>query len=1679
MEGMKGRWLFILLWFAFVGAYGQNNRWIDFSRDYYKIPTASNSIYRLSFTTLSASGINMTSLDPRDIRVYHRGQEVAVHVHGEEDGVFNAQDFVELVGRKNDATLDRELYKSPTDIPNPYYNTHNDSTAFFLTVTPGVRGKRMQVRGIPTPEIPLLTSIGKQLIEDFSEQYSLGRTYFPGVRLSTYDKGQGWTGSNIARGNSRVFNYNNLGAILGVQGPLLELSIVGRSQTKHGTSVQVGPSLAGLRELGPYEFEGFENEVITEVLTPSDFSASGSLVVRVASLGREDAIDNISVNYIRVDYTTPLLPGDFDQDVFFIPAGLSKIQITEVNRPYLAFDVSDFNSIIRHSVSLTGDVFETGGGKSGSQTKLMIQAPGTIVEPNILKRVRFRNILEQPANFIIISNERLSRPTTNYGNPLQAYAAHRASPLGGGFDTLSVTIDQLYNQFSFGEKTPLAVRDFLKAYYPKYQPENLLLIGRAFGIYNTQRSGNVFYYYRKNPSIFSFQELVPTFGYPYSDNQFSVGLDPADPMRQDIAVGRLPARTPEDVASYLDKIKEKETLGVQEDWQKSILHLSGGRSAFELERFFNFLNGFKAVAENIFLGGKVSTIRKRTNATIELINVSEQVNEGVSLVTFFGHAAPSVTDVDIGFASVDELNYRNKGKYPVLLLNGCDAGNAFGAAYTFGEDWINTPDRGASNFLAHADIGIDVYLRRYSESFYAKAFADSSLIHQSVGKIKIESDKLTYSRYGFSEVNRGHADQMIMLGDPAVRIFPANKADYAIAGDDVTLTGLDEAPLSSLLDSMRLSMIVRNIGRVDLDSMEINVTRQLPDGTSIAYEVQQLAPVFRRDTLFFTIPNVGLNAFGDNIFTIEINKRRHIDELTYANNVVMVSRYVPLSGTLNLKPIEFSIINSRQVEFITQIPGKSIEDRNLVIQLDTTANFSSAARKEVRLTTANLAQWNVDLFQQLAPKDSMTFYWRSRFLEPREGENAEWNSSSFSYIRNGPEGWTQRQLPQFVSNRLENIRPDLERREWKFQESRMNIDIFTFGPDAEGLGPENNQVLINGVAYILNTAGRFCPPGSLGLLAFEDKTLIPYLPVPLTNIDVLDGKSCGRSPQIIQNIRNQWITQPGQTMLIDFINNLNEGDYVFIFSVGNVTFSDWPEEVIMKMKEIGANEATVRNLKTGDPYILIGRKGIRAGDALEIIPNPSLEDSPAAQILTYETSLNGYFPNGSIVSPLVGPASDWVSFFNQVIEKDFFDPELSTFDLIGVTPDGGEVTLFPNIQREQLDLTAVDPEDYPFLRLKYNLDDEEAEAPEQLQKWQVNYSGVPEGVLVFKTKQDQMQLFEGQESELEFEFYNISTYDFPDSVTVEWSFNNLDQRRIERFSKKIPAVKAGEKATFTIPFASRGKGGRNSVNIFANPRIFMEQRFRNNIMDLPEYFIVKGDDLNPVLDVHFDGMYIMDGDIVSPNVLISALIKDENRFTLKKDTLGMELMIKRPCEECDFEQISFSNPQVKWFEATENSDFKIELQPGPLEDGIYTLRVNASDASGNLAGDKPYEVNFEVINESQITNFYPYPNPFSTSVRFVFTVTGAEVPDEIKIQIMTITGKVVREIFQDELGPVRIGNNLTEYAWDGKDEYGDQLANGVYIYRVLVRKNGQFMEHRSSAGDKAFKKGYGKMYLLR
>jgi flagellar hook assembly protein FlgD len=143
------------------------------------------------------------------------------------------------------------------------------------------------------------------------------------------------------------------------------------------------------------------------------------------------------------------------------------------------------------------------------------------------------------------------------------------------------------------------------------------------------------------------------------------------------------------------------------------------------------------------------------------------------------------------------------------------------------------------------------------------------------------------------------------------------------------------------------------------------------------------------------------------------------------------------------------------------------------------------------------------------------------------------------------------------------------------------------------------------------------------------------------------------------------------------------------------------------------------------------------------------------------------------------------------------------------------------------------------------------------------------------------------------------------------------------------------------------------------------------------------------------------------------------------------------------------------------------------------LIVQAKDRSKNNSGTQDYKIQFEINNKPTVTNVLNYPNPFSTSTKFVFTLTGSEVPEVFTIQIMTITGKIVREIQRSELGNLHIGRNITDYAWDGKDEYGDRLANGVYLYKIVTKLNGSDIEKAGNSADKFFVKDFGKMVLMR
>jgi hypothetical protein len=387
-----------------------------------------------------------------------------------------------------------------------------------------------------------------------------------------------------------------------------------------------------------------------------------------------------------------------------------------------------------------------------------------------LHAVRFRDYLSQSANYLIVGHGQLERPSGSYPNPVQAYAAYRASGVGGGYDTLVLRMEDMYDQFAFGEKTPSALHAFLKLYWPLHQPKYLLLAGRSLVPYAQMWVKNAAVYQRNAPQSFAFTDLVPTGGFPASDSQFARGLNLEEPAFPAMAVGRIPAKNAQELADYLDKVKEialLETSGPQK-----MLHLVGGMNPVEIERHRNFMEGFAAIATRGIQEVEVITQVKQVAAEVQHLNFNQEINAGLMMLTYFGHGSLGYNELDFGYVSDPKLGYANAGMYPMLLINGCAYGDAFGVSYSQGEDWLITPKKGAIAVLSNSSLGVDLLLKRSTEFLYRGLFDwGESACPPTLGEILLQAEQEFMDRYGQRPEYQAHWAQLILLGDPALRLF--------------------------------------------------------------------------------------------------------------------------------------------------------------------------------------------------------------------------------------------------------------------------------------------------------------------------------------------------------------------------------------------------------------------------------------------------------------------------------------------------------------------------------------------------------------------------------------------------------------------------------------------------------------------------------------------------------------------------------------------------------------------------------------------------------------------------------------------------------------------------------------------------------------------------------------------
>ncbi len=1659
---------------AIAQPYG--NEWIVPNQRYFRFSIGKEGMYRLYKDSLDRAGINLGGVSPRKIQIFRKGQEVARFIPNESDGVFSNGEYIEFYAQPNDGSGDRVMYRKPEFQANPYVAVYQDSATYFLTWSLGAAfGKQMPEYGINDISSPLLTTMSKEELYTSTAQFSLGKGYFDinGSRIhqSYFDIGEGWTGPAELR--AQFVNFTTIENLASGGTATMEVCISGRNGRPHLTQLSVGPDQNSSTNflLDTLDFFGYEFRTNTYNI-PLNAFLGNRLSLRInPTAGNSSIPDFVSPTFVRLRYPRNLEMNSRSSDLigFLTPnAGQNYLRVSLRNPNGFArcFDITDpFNVRILRNASLATNEYLLCADNARNGIKFLYSAATTNIKSSEVKVSGIRNVNPTTANYITLFHSRLTQPVTGSANPVRDYVNYRASAQGGDYDTLSFEIRTVYDMFNYGDLSPEAIRRLCDYFLDNGNPKYLFLIGK--GIIPLYRLTNN---YGNN--------LIPPYGLPGSDVFYSSELNGAG-IGVGLPTGRLSAVNSLEVLEYLNKVKEHEALPYNELWRKNTLSLSGGRTSSELREFREYVEKFARLSEQPILGGKGTFLSKQGNGILEFVNIQNQLNNGLQLISIFGHSSVLGADVEIGKPTDPGIN--NKGKYPMIMINGCRGGNIYDFVKSLNEEWVLTPNKGAVAFMGTVDEAFPSLLDRYVTHLHNVLFNDSLTFGYSIGRMQQEVSRRYMNMPNLSTFDTILVHQFSIHGDPAVVLYGQKKADYRLQNNSVYVV---EPEVNSGTNRFNLGIIVENVGWAPEKELVVGITRTLPNGTRKLLGPFRFPSVKYKDTLFFPIDRENLSVGGLNVFEVKVNYYDSIPESNYFNNTKRFEYYIRESSVVPLFPQKYAIVSSNTVQLVVQSSNPNAADRNYLFELDTNANFSSPLRQTQTVSGRNIARVTVTI----PVINNRVWYWRSRFTDQQNPQDTGFARSSFIYINGSPEGWSQSTFKQFEENTLTDIERSWSTRRFQFPRLTASLQVTTSGSLINTYNINLNGVSLTEGAQLSCWTPAGNPANNDGriiTMMVDSKTLKPYLYAYTGDFNRPWLFACGREPSPL----NFYSNRENNTLLsttngLDSYHhqliegNLKTGDYVLMLNVNSLSYSNWGNPVRRVLATVGSDTNQVRALINGEPHIILGQKGIAQGAARQVFPERNSSIPGIQQTINLNATLNGQPESGTIASTRIGPARSWGSCDYSFTKLESTDSV--QFNIYGVDINGNDSLLFENVA-SGVQLAGVNAAEFPYLYLEAKVSDPISKTPPVLNFWRVFYTSVPEGLVVTNLPELTTTIPDKEEGEtfsIKMAYQNISALTFTDSLTVRTTIQNTTRNVSSVIDTKLAPLAANATANVEIRnLPTLNFVGENRVTVFVNPRLQPELYFTNNLLEYN--YKVNPDKRAPIMDVAFDGVRIMDGDLVAPNPLISVVVRDENRFKLKQDTVGLSLLLTKPGSNVTPERISFSDSRVQFFPATANSPLRVEFKPGNLENGKYRLQVQTSDASGNTSGSLSYAVTFEVINESKISNFYPYPNPFSSSTRFVFTLTGGKIPDNIKIQVLTVSGRVVREITKSELGPIKLGNNISSFAWDGTDEFGDRLANGVYLYRVITEMDGSAMNRFETAADNTFKNGFGKMYIMR
>lgn len=1666
----------ILLFFISISSTAQmvvdgdslvGNEWIDYSQDYYKIKLHEDGIYHISYEELISVGIDLTGIEGRDLQLYRLGSQVPIFVSSIRE--LSPGDFIEFYGVKNRGELDAFLYDSPDHMLNPDYSLVNDTSSYFLSWKDRSTNRRFieianQLDGTLPDPIPFYNH--SEFISYNDAHYKPTEQGGDRIRYSNLVRAEGYS---LKIASQRTLNIP-ADHVFTNDGKASFRIRFGVNKVAHQIQLNFNGTMYEEYNLAnTYKVFDDSYEIPLDQIKSSN---------EIKIQGFNGAGDKVLVSQVELIY-----PREYDFN------GASQFRWTvEEGRFRRYIEIENFNAgsepILLDLKNNTRRIANVEDGK----VKINVEARNNVYDfilfnpaaENVIKSVTsikpivYRDFTQMDHDYVIISSEKLFNDAGNGGaNWVQEYAEYRATTEGGSFNPIVVTAEELYDQFGYGvDRHFISVNNFanhVKKTWPSL--EYFFVIGKGIE-YQDYRT------LEQQESVLTAPYFVPAWGNPGSDNLLFAEKGKNYALRP---VGRISVNGPSEVELYLNKVKLHEAnfdLPQTIDdkyWTKKIMHLSGGGKPGEQNLIRSYLQQMENVISDEKFGAEVRTFEKSSadplqNATSdEIINL---IDSGISLITFFGHSAVGTFD----FSLEDPSKYQNALRLPMIVSLGCYSGNIFVPSKNKGlsEAFVLEPEVGAIAFGASSGTAYISAQGNLGNNFYN--ILTEELYGESIGKALRNMFLSLNDRTSIGYVTL--LQQFTYHGDPALRLVGHDGPDYVI---DYGSIRTEPEVVSTADIKYDIIFDVVNLGSVSEDSITIALEHILPDGSVADTVFSELRGPRSRSEVKVSFANIGTSIVGENFIKATVDVLDNVSEIptieAESNNTLddglggdRFAYYVVDNAARPLFPREYGIAVGEKVTLQASTSNVFTPKQNYIIEIDTSELFEAPLEQGIVNAGGGTMEW----VPTISLESNKVYYWR---ITP-ERENPVlgrlWNGSSFIYLPNSSEGWNQSHYFQYADDENKGV---------GVSESRS----FVYNPKVTTIEVVNGVYDPTLFGYRVN-------------LGFFASSIRPWdyqnQGIAITVLDTVQAvhviNNGGDFNSINTNARGglrtfsfNTDTPENRFNAIKFIEDeIPDGYYVSFYTIlksndAELYLSDWESDsqiygtnLIDVLNKQGAENTDLLLARGTVPYVFLFRKN--QGKIDEAIAETKIGTAKAFM------EVNGRQFEGQMKSTIVGPAIKWDKILWQVSDKEINDT--IELNVSGITQDGVEVLLFPNVKEFELDLKDISAMEYPYMRIEYKSKDEANRTVPNLNFWRVLFDGLPE--VLFDNSNEIVfyndTLNQGEELIFKASVENLSEFSM-DSLLVEYAIT--DQKNTKQtYFRRYERVEKDDPAKIDFSLNTKDLLGTYQFTVELNPNDDQFEEYHFNNLGVRTFEVVS-DKNNPLLDVTFDGVHIMDGDIVSAKPEIVINLEDDNQFFLIDNAELFEIKL----DTGDFNAlltIPVSSPEIEFIPGVSgNNKAQIIYRPN-LKDGFYTLYVQGRDASNNFSGDNEYSINFRVIDKKSISNVFNYPNPFSTRTQFVFTLTG-EVPETMKLQIMTMSGKVVREITKEELGNVHVGVNRTDYWWDGTDEYGDKLGNGVYIYRLITKSldGNSFEKFNVGQGqdlsDSFFKDGFGKMVIIR